>query len=188
MLERREETGRTEDILIGLQQKRRETNVEIRRARLSELEKLLPLYEQGRKRMRESGNENQWINGYPQISLIKEDLSKGVCYVACQGELFLAVFTLLEEEEPTYRVIREGCWLNEEPYGTLHRLAAVGQGKGIGRQCIRWCVEKCGNLRVDTHEKNGPMRHILETEGFAQCGRIYVEDGSPRIAYHKVLP
>lgn len=162
--------------------------MEIRKARSFEVEKLLPLYARGRMLMRESGNRNQWIDGYPQRSLIEEDVRRGVCYVACQGTSFMAVFTLLEEEEPTYRVIEEGDWLNDEPYGTLHRIAASGQGKGIGRQCIRWCLAKCRNLRVDTHEDNTPMRHVLETEGFTQCGRIYVEDGSPRIAYQKALP
>lgn len=30
------------------------------------------------------------------------------------------------------------------------------------------------------------MRHLIEKSGFAECGIIRVEDGSPRIAYQYV--
>ena len=39
------------------------------------------------------------------------------------------------------------------------------------------------HLRIDTHENNRPMRHLCESRGFTQCGIIYVDDGSPRIAF-----
>lgn len=42
------------------------------------------------------------------------------------------------------------------------------------------------NLRIDTHEENKVMRHLIEKSGFAECGIIRVEDGSPRIAYQYV--
>ena len=45
----------------------------------------------------------------------------------------------------------------------------------------------CGNLRIDTHEKNIPMQGCLAKNGFARCGIIYLEDGDPRIAYQKVI-
>jgi len=30
------------------------------------------------------------------------------------------------------------------------------------------------------------MQHLLEKNGFVRCGRIFVANGSSRIAYHKV--
>ena len=48
-------------------------------------------------------------------------------------------------------------------------------------------AEQMGNnLRADTHEKNRSMRKMLENNGFTKCGTIYVEDGTPRVAYQKV--
>ena len=41
------------------------------------------------------------------------------------------------------------------------------------------------NIRIDTHEDNRIMQHLLDKYGFAKCGCIYVEDGTPRIAYQK---
>ena len=38
-------------------------------------------------------------------------------------------------------------------------------------------------MRGDTHEDNLPMQRVLEKNGFQRCGTIFVEDGSPRIAY-----
>ena len=51
--------------------------------------------------------------------------------------------------------------------------------------CIRdrFCLGLCGNIRIDTHRDNRTMRHLIEKSGFARCGLIHVEDGSPRIAY-----
>jgi RimJ/RimL family protein N-acetyltransferase len=43
------------------------------------------------------------------------------------------------------------------------------------------------NIRIDTHRDNAIMQHLLEKNGFVKCGIIYVEDGSPRIAYQKRL-
>lgn len=35
------------------------------------------------------------------------------------------------------------------------------------------------------HKDNKITRHLIEKNGFAKCGIIYVADGSPRIAYEK---
>ena len=73
------------------------------------------------------------------------------------------------------------------PYGTIHRIAAGGAGKGIFRECLAYCLARIPNIRIDTHRDNAAMRHLLERHGFRECGIIYVEDGSPRIAYQKCL-
>ena len=36
---------------------------------------------------------------------------------------------------------------------------------------------------MDTHADNAPMRHLLEKSGFSHRGTIYVEDGTPRLAF-----
>ena len=41
---------------------------------------------------------------------------------------------------------------------------------------------------VNFHEdfSAGVIRNLLEKNGFVRCGRIFVANGSSRIAYHKV--
>ena len=34
-------------------------------------------------------------------------------------------------DDPTYQQIYEGTWLNNEPYGVIHRLATNGKQKGV---------------------------------------------------------
>ncbi len=81
------------------------------------------------------------------------------------------------------------CLLDEqEIYGVVHRIASDGSEKGIGSFCIRWALEQCGHLRIDTHGDNTVMQGMLEKLGFTHCGTIYVyEDNDPRLAYEKIM-
>ena len=72
------------------------------------------------------------------------------------------------------------------PYGTIHRLASTGDHRGVASEVIAWCLEHCESLRADTHADNKIMQHLLEKNGFARCGIIHVEDGTPRVAYQKL--
>lgn len=159
--------------------------MEIRRAVWEDLPQIMEIYARARAFMRETGNPTQWGDGYPQESLIRQDIAEGVSYVAEEKGELEAVFMFRQGEDPTYRVIEEGAWRNDAPYGVLHRIASMGRVRGAGSRCIQWCFDQCGNLRGDTHSDNKVMQHVLEKNGFVRCGRIYVADGSPRIAYQK---
>ena len=93
-------------------------------------------------------------------------------------------------DDPTYYRI-DGAWKNEAPYGVIHRIASDGTEKGIFEAVMEFCKEKMAergirNLRIDTHEDNKTMQHLIEKYGFQRCGIIYLENGSPRIAYQWV--
>ena len=135
--------------------------------------------------MTQTGNPIQWGDGYPKEELIREDIAKGISYVAEFDGRIETVFMYYKGEEPDYRVIEGGSWKNDEPYGVIHRIASRGEIKGAGSKCLQWGFEQCGNLRIDTHDDNIVMQHVLEKNGFERCGRIYLSDGSPRIAYQK---
>ena len=111
------------------------------------------------------------------------DMEKGICYVCTEGEHIAGVFVFFKGEDPTYRVIREGNWHRNSPYGVLHRVASDGSIKGIARFCFDFAKEKCDYLRIDTYKDNIPMQNTLAKNGFCRCGIINTDDGSPRIAY-----
>lgn len=159
----------------------------IRKAKAKDLEEILQIYAAARVFMAENGNPGQWVNGYPDRSLLEKDLQKEQLYVYETEAGIEAAFVYFLGEEPNYREIREGSWLNEAPYGVLHRIAVAKQGKGIASICVNWCFQNCGNMRGDTHEKNRSMQRIFEKNGFIKCGIIRVEDGTERIAYQKML-
>jgi GNAT superfamily N-acetyltransferase len=144
-------------------------------------------YDYGRAYMRSEGNTIQWVNGYPSEELIRREIADGHSFVCTdEQDEVLGTFCLIIGEDPTYLRIDDGAWLNDEPYGVIHRLATNGHRRGIGKACFEWCAQRCANLRADTHQDNPTMQHILEREGFQRCGIIYVADGTPRIAYQRL--
>jgi RimJ/RimL family protein N-acetyltransferase len=158
----------------------------IRKTRPEDIEEVMQIYARARSFMAQTGNPTQWDGGYPHESLIREDIEKGISHVAEYDGKIETVFVFFKGEDPTYRVIENGSWVNDEPYGVIHRIASRGEVKGAGAACLLWGFEQCGNLRIDTHDDNLVMQHVLEKNGFVRCGRIYLEDGSPRVAYQKV--
>lgn len=157
----------------------------IRRSRPEDLPHILAVYANGRQIMRDSGNVHQWKNNYPPREIVENDIRAGISYVVMQGEEVCGVFVFFLGEDPTYRVIEDGCWLNQMPYGVIHRVASAGSAKGIAGAIFSYCGTYCDNLRIDTHEDNTIMQHVLKKHSFVHCGRIYLEDGSPRMAFHR---
>lgn len=164
-----------------------ECRVEIRKAEIRDLGEIMDIYAHARSFMAQAGNPHQWGDeGYPQEALIREDIRKGVSYVAVEDGEIETVFMFRIGDDPTYHVIENGDWVSDAPYGVVHRIASAGRIRGAGAQCLQWAFEQCGNLRIDTHDDNVVMQHVLEKNGFQKCGRIYLENGDPRIAYQKV--
>ena len=173
--------------------------MEIRKTTLADLSKVMEIFAYAREQMAAAGNP-QWSNGRPSEETIRADIEAGNSYVlvAEPGEIgntecaegavvscLAGVFTLILGDEPTYALIEDGAWLNDEPYGTLHRIASNGKARGVMQAALAFCESVSPNIRVDTHEKNLAMQHILEKNGYVYCGRIYVDDGTPRRAYQK---
>lgn len=157
----------------------------VRPAVEEDLPAMMEVYDTARRFMRKSGNQRQWINGYPGLELVSEDIRHGQSFVCTQGEKIVAVFCFFVGDDPSYHEIREGSWLNDAPYGVVHRLGASGTIPGAGRFCLDWSFARCGNLRIDTHGDNLVMQHVLEKNGFDRCGLITIEDGTQRVAFQK---
>ncbi len=157
--------------------------MKIRQANSNDLDAIMDIYEQARRFMRQQGNLNQWANGYPQKELMEKDIRNSNCYVCIIEEQIVGVFCYFQTPDPTYTNIYEGSWLNDEPYGVIHRIATVCHRRGIANACYEYALSKCPNLRIDTHHDNHPMQRSLEKYGFHRCGIIYLSDGNPRIAY-----
>lgn len=157
----------------------------IRNSIPSDLPAILAIYSRAREFMRRSGNPTQWGDNRPHESLIIADIEAGNSYIIEQDGKIIGVFAFIIGPEPTYSEI-DGKWLNSELYGTIHRIASAGTAHGILAACLDFCFAKISNIRIDTHENNAVMRHLLEKHGFTECGRIWVDDGTPRIAFQKI--
>ncbi len=161
------------------------TDIKIRNAKSEDLNEIMDIYRRARQFMAGSGNPSQWGGGYPSRSLLEQDISRSRLFV-CESAEILGVFAFIIGEDPTYLRIDGGAWINDEPYGTIHRIASSGASRNIVSICIDWCSQYSSNLRCDTHEDNKIMQHLLEKNDFKRCGIIYLANGSPRIAYQRV--
>lgn len=163
--------------------------MKITKASAQHIATIMAIYKDATAYMRQNGNLNQWVNGYPSRELIEKDIKNGNCYVVVDQENILAVFCYFEGVEPTYINIFDGAWLNDEPYGTIHRIAVAktAHSSGAAEMCYNFCLAKQKNLRIDTHEDNIPMQKSLSKNGFIKCGKIFLENGDKRIAFHKTI-
>ena len=152
-----------------------------------DLPQILKIYDHARAAMKGSGNPTQWGDNYPPQEMLEEDIDSNRLFVYVVNGQIEAVFAFILGADPTYAVIEDGQWLNDTlPYGTVHRLASAGRQKGVASAVLEWSLEHCQSLRADTHADNKIMQHLLEKNGFARCGIIHVEDGTPRVAYQKL--
>ena len=158
----------------------------IKLAEKSQIEEILAIYDKAKCFMRKNDNHLQWINGYPSYDNVLEDFNNNNLYVILNDGKMVGVFAFIIGADPSYSYI-EGKWLNDEEYGTIHRIASNFKVKGILEKAVEYCFSKVSNLRIDTHEVNIPMQNAISKLGFTKCGIIYlVSDNTPRIAYQKV--
>jgi hypothetical protein len=161
----------------------------ISKALISDIDKIMPVYDCARRFMAENGNPNQWMNGYPSREVIFNDINNGNSYICRhRNGTIVAVFTFIIGIDPTYHIIKDGSWLNDTiPYGVIHRLASNGTQKGIAKACIDWCFTKIRNIRIDTHRDNLIMQQIIIAYGFIYCGIIYTHNNTGRLAYQLMI-
>ncbi|KAG9395206.1 Acetyltransferase (GNAT) domain [Carpediemonas membranifera] len=156
--------------------------LQVRKSTVNDLDAMLAIYEAARAFMVEAGNPTQWGTSYPPKEALIQDMADECSFVCTLDGAVVGTFMFRIGEDPTYRVI-DGQWLDDAPYGVVHRIAVKRGVKTVAAHCLEWCMGRIGNIRIDTHTANGPMRTLLGRLGYAECGVIRVRDGSQRIAY-----
>lgn len=158
--------------------------LEVRKTAVEDLDEVEKIFIHARKQMAINGNPTQWGNDRPSMELVKKDIVEGNSYVVLNDGRITATFAYIIGIEPTYLDI-DGAWLNDEPYGTIHRIASLNEVKGIFDFVIDYVSGYRTDIRIDTHRDNRIMLHLIEKNGFERCGIIIVDDGTERIAFQK---
>ena len=164
-----------------------------RKAILSDLSAVMEIIEDGRAFLKPQGG-GQWQDGYPKEENLRSDIEQGHLYAMLdeKGKVSaVAAFTYYEKD---YDTLYEGKWLTDLPYIVMHRIATKSskRGEGFGDDLFKLFEEvakKEGyrSLRIDTHENNVIMRHLLEKNGFIFCGRAILTPNKDRMVFEKVL-
>lgn len=156
----------------------------ILKSTIDDLDEILKIYANARIFMKEHGNPTQWNNNRPTISSIIDDINKGQHFKIVDNGEIVGVFTFYIGIDPCYKIIK-GKWLNDDEYGVIHKIASSYKKKGILEECLKYAESQINNLRIDTHKDNIVMQNAVTKFGFKECGIIYVDDGTPRIAYQR---
>ena len=163
----------------------------LRKALPQELAVCLDILSSGREFQRAQGFV-QWADGYPDSATVEKDLLSGDGWFLCVDGVPAGYFYLGFEGDPSYPLIR-GAWHYEGAYAVVHRIAISDafRGQGLTREVFR-LIEDLAKargvevLRIDTHADNQRMRHVVEKNGFAFCGKVIQSDGW-RLAFDKKI-
>ena len=139
---------------------------------------------------------DQWQDGYPDDEKIKLDIHNSDSYIVLDdNKTIIGTTVFTTKKERTYNSIK-GNWVTNEnaEYGVIHRLAVgekyrkLGLARFVFKECHkRLKSQNIGSLRIDTHQGNKAMQHLLKDLGYAYCGIIILESGDERLAFEKVL-
>ena len=134
----------------------------------------------------------QWRDGYPAAKDVLCDIQQKGAYLLMADNTPAAYIFIGFAGDPSYPAI-EGRWHHDAPYAVFHRVAISGDFRGMGLADI--LLHRAGALahlrgfhvlRIDTHEDNKRMQHVLTKNGFSYCGTV-LQNGEPRLAYDKKL-
>ena len=166
-----------------------------RKATRKEIDRVMQILLDARTRIGRLGID-QWQYCYPTRDIVLDDFDRGRLFVAVdENETVSAVFSVITDGEPTYDKIYDGAWLSGvAKYMAVHRFAVAPDvlRAGVGSAAMQFAISYAKEngfvgVRIDTHEGNVPMRGMLEKNGFVACGKIFLEDGQPRVAYERLV-
>lgn len=160
--------------------------LEIRKSTPEDIDRIGEIFSAARKYMAENGNPTQWGDDRPSLDLVRDDIAKGNSYVVTDRGKVVGTFAYVPGIEETYLEI-DGAWIDDTPYGTIHRIASDGSAKGVFDAALRFAQNQGRDVRIDTHKDNSTMLHLIRKSGFTECGIIIVDDGTPRIAFQKKI-
>ena len=159
----------------------------LRTATEADIPAIMKILEAGRDIMLASGNLHQWPQGYPTEEMVRRDIGPGYGKVMEDGGRIVAYFACIPSPDPTYAVIYDGAWEDDEkPYYVVHRIASFPQVHGVFKTMMEYLDALTDNIRIDTHKDNKIMQHNLAKYGFKYCGIIHIASGAERLAYQRI--
>lgn len=170
---------------------------QFRHAQTADLPQIMGIVAQAQAYLAAQGID-QWQDGYPDEATMREDIARQNAYVLAEDDRVCGIASIIFDGEPTYDRIHDGAWTTAEPYAAIHRIAvdATMRGKGIADAVMQGAEEVVARrgltgIRIDTHRQNVVMQRMLQRNGYALCGVIYLtegkEAGAERVALEKTL-
>lgn len=166
-----------------------------RKARLTDLDAILKITDQAVTFLA-SQNSPQWQGGDgPTRTEFETAINDGIAYVLIYDQQVAGVAKLIPGPEAAYEAIY-GRWLGDaSAYMTIHRVAVDGEirGQGLAQQLLHDLIvlareRDFTDIRIDTHELNAIMQHVVAKLGFTYQGMVMMPVAhGERKAYQLIL-
>lgn len=156
--------------------------MQIRKAEMADFDQVMAILKDGRNQLAERGID-QWQGDYPNPDHVKEDIEHGYAYLAKSedGET-VGTLSIVPAPDTTYDQL-DGAWQVEtNDYVTIHRVAIHSDhtGRGYASKLYQAVISyftsgfnDVKSIRVDTHEDNLPMQHLIKKSGFKRVGTLH---------------
>lgn len=155
--------------------------MQLKRATMADFDQIITILKDGANQLAERGVD-QWQGDYPSIDQIKEDIKNGWAYLAVSDDHeTVGAIAIVDGPDHVYDNL-SGKWLcNTDNYVVIHRVAIKSEhaGKGYATQLLSSVINKVkqsdqvDSIRIDTHEDNKAMQHLINKMGFAQVGKLH---------------
>lgn len=167
----------------------------LRKVHADEIELVVEIIEEAKGVLRGRGVD-LWQDGYPDQAILQDDIDRGIAYFLIKDDQIAGVAALEDQGESNYDQIYDGQWSpdSHKNYAIIHRVAICQghQGEGLSSIFIQHLLtiaasQNFSDVRIDTHFDNLAMRHVIEKNGFTQCGTIDNVMRKPCVAYQRFI-
>ena len=156
--------------------------MKIRQATMNDYNQIMAILKDGANQLAERGVD-QWQGDYPSPDQIKDDIEKGFAYLAVStdGETVGAI-SIVEAPDHSYDNLKGKWLLNTDKYVVIHRVAIHSKHAGNGYATklltevidyIRDNRKDIDSIRIDTHENNTAMQHVIDKMNFTKVGELH---------------
>lgn len=163
----------------------------LKKAGINHIQRIWNILQQAIERRKKDGS-TQWQDGYPNLSVVNQDISKGAGYILTDGDIIVGYCAIFVNDEPSYANIK-GKWLTDNDFIAYHRVAISDEylGQGLAQLMLKHveqiAIEKrIYSIKADTNFDNLGMLRIFEKLGYIYCGEVSYQ-GSLRRAFEKTL-
>lgn len=170
--------------------------IKLVKATQKDFDRIMEILADGRNQLAEKGVD-QWQGDYPNPQHVKEDIEKGFALlVISDDQETVGTLSVVAPPEHDYDTM-DGHWLvDTDQYRVIHRVAIHSNHAGHGyasrmfEEVIDY-VQKANDiksLRIDTHEDNKAMQHLITKYGFQRVGTLNGVYRKNEISYVYELP
>ena len=146
-------------------------------AGISDLEKILAIYQRCKTRLEAEGIK-QWYEGYPNITVLRGDVDAGELFKYVVDGRIVAVLVLTEKQEKEYETVK---WQRPEARSPVVKRLAVEpdfQNRGIATELMKFAeVYTVRNgytsIRLDAYSGNKAALDFYIKRDYHEVGEVY---------------